>query len=267
MDTSPQPIRDLLNRIKFNPVMTIIFVLVIVAFVAFSSFVSNGSSGFLSSSMSSSSFPVYGYVIVALISIFIVSHITGWNIRAAIHGMFSSTPELDIKVFEPKDKPPVPEIRLYPEVFNIPGNNYNYVDAQALCTAYGARLATYDEIEKAYNKGGEWCNYGWSEGQMALFPTQKKTYDVLQGIEGHEHDCGRPGVNGGYIANPGVKFGVNCFGHKPRMTPIEEDLMANEPYYPVTKKDLAMEKRVDYWKGRLKDILVSPFNQKNWSRI
>ena len=38
--------------------------------------------------------------------------------------------------------------------------------------------------------------------QMALYPTQKKTYNKLQTIKGHEHDCGRPGINGGYIANP-----------------------------------------------------------------
>ena len=29
---------------------------------------------------------------------------------------------------------------------------------------------------------------------------------------GHENDCGRPGVNGGYIANTNAKYGVNCFG-------------------------------------------------------
>jgi hypothetical protein len=31
---------------------------------------------------------------------------------------------------------------------------------------------------------------------MALFPTQKETWDKLQKIKGHEHDCGRPGING-----------------------------------------------------------------------
>jgi hypothetical protein len=37
----------------------------------------------------------------------------------------------------------------------------------------------------------------------------------LQGIKGHEHDCGRPGINGGYFDNPEMRFGVNCFGAKP----------------------------------------------------
>ena len=60
------------------------------------------------------------------------------------------------------------------EVFHIPNNKYTYKDAKAVCKAYGARLANYDEVENAYNKGGEWCSYGWSKNQLALFPTQKK---------------------------------------------------------------------------------------------
>jgi hypothetical protein len=153
------------------------------------------------------------------------------------------------------------------QVFNIPGNYYGYNDASALCQAYGARLATYSEVEKAYNKGGEWCNYGWSDGQMALFPTQQKTYDELQKIEGHENDCGRPGINGGYIANPRVQFGANCYGYKPRMTNEEKELMLNTEKYPKNLKDVAMEKRVDYWKEKISDILVSPFNHDTWSKL
>ncbi len=128
-------------------------------------------------------------------------------------------------------------------------------------------MATYEQVEDAYNKGGEWCNYGWSEGQMALFPTQQKTFDKLQTIEGHEHDCGRPGVNGGYIANPEMKFGVNCYGYKPKITKDEEYLMANAEPYPKTTKDILLEKRVEYWKNKLGEVLVSPFNHTTWSRL
>ena len=56
-----------------------------------------------------------------------------------------------------------------------------------------------------------------------LFPTQKKLYDKLQKIPGHENDCGRQGVNGGYIKNPHVKFGVNCYGKKPKKTDIDDE--------------------------------------------
>lgn len=152
------------------------------------------------------------------------------------------------------------------QVFNIPGNYFGYEDSKTICAAYGARLANYDEVESAYNAGGEWCNYGWTDGQMALFPTQKKTYDTLQTIEGHEHDCGRPGVNGGYMANPKMKFGVNCYGVKPEITSEEKELMDNTTPYPKTEKDIKFEKDVAYWKKNLNKLLVSPFNNNEWSR-
>lgn len=168
---------------------------------------------------------------------------------------------------DPKTGSTIPEIRIKPQVFNIPGNTYDYINAKALCKAYGARLATYPEVENSYENGAEWCNYGWSEGQMALFPTQLKSYEKLQRIRGHEHDCGRPGINGGYIANPNVQFGVNCFGFKPEITTTEEDMMNTMQPYPKSMEDVLMEQKVDYWKTQLNTILVSPFNYDYWSRI
>jgi hypothetical protein len=161
----------------------------------------------------------------------------------------------------------VPEIKVKEQVFNIPGNDYDYINAKALCAAYGARLATYPEIEDSYINGGEWCNYGWSDGQMALFPTQLMSYEKLQKIKGHEHDCGRPGINGGYIANPNVKFGVNCFGFKPKITTTEEEMMKNMVPYPKSMEDVLMEQKVAYWKTQINDILVSPFNYEYWSKL
>ena len=161
----------------------------------------------------------------------------------------------------------IPEIRIKPQVFNIPGNEYTYIDAKALCKAYGARLATYAEVENAYDKGGEWCNYGWSDEQMALFPTQMKTFQKLRRIKGHEHDCGRPGVNGGYIKNPNVRFGANCFGFKPQITTTEEEMMKNMVPYPKSMEDVLMEQKVDYYKGQLNNTLVSPFNYEYWSKL
>jgi len=153
------------------------------------------------------------------------------------------------------------------QVFNIPGNYYNYSNAKAVCNAYGARLAKYDEIENTYKNGGEWCNYGWSEGQMALFPTQGKTFDLLQGVKDHENDCGRPGINGGYIANPEVRFGVNCYGNKPRMTKEDEEYMDAVHPIPQTQEDAAFQKDVDYWKTQVDQIVVAPFNYDTWSKI
>ena len=190
------------------------------------------------------------------------------DIQAAIKNIFSPVPEIDITLTnEAPEKEPVPEIEYVKQVFNIPGNEYSYDDAKAICKAYGSRLATYDEVEKAYNEGGEWCNYGWSEKQMALFPTQKDTYEKLQKRKGHENDCGRPGVNGGYIANPNVKFGVNCFGYKPEITESERIAMNNVDPFPLTKKERELEKKVEHYRKKLPDIEVSPFNHTRWSVI
>jgi hypothetical protein len=51
-------------------------------------------------------------------------------------------------------------------VFNI--IIYTHDDAKSICSAYDASLATYDQIEKSYNGGGEWCSIGWSADQQAL---------------------------------------------------------------------------------------------------
>ena len=153
------------------------------------------------------------------------------------------------------------------EVFNVSKNNYTYDEAKAICKAYGAKLATYNQIEDAYKSGAEWCNYGWSADQMAFYPTQKNTWKKLQKIKGHEHDCGRPGINGGYIDNPNVRFGVNCFGTKPAISAEEQDIMNNASIYPKSEEDRKIDRLAKKYKKNLDSILINPFNQNSWSQI
>ena len=155
------------------------------------------------------------------------------------------------------------------EVYNISNNLYTYEDAKAVCKAMGSRLATYDEVEEAYNNGAEWSTYGWSEDQHAYFPTQKDTWAKLQKVKGHEHDLGRPGVNGGYFSNPNVRFGVNCYGVKPPMTDAEKALMDSrkDQVYPKSKEDQALDAKVEFWKAnRDKMLVLNGYNTKAWSR-
>ena len=159
------------------------------------------------------------------------------------------------------------------EVFNIANNKYTYEDAQAICKSYDATLATYDQIERAYNNGAEWCNYGWSADQMILFPTQKKTWEKLQKIDedrgcdsnaaSHKNDCGRPGINGGYIANPYVKFGVNCFGKKPKAS--DEDLLRMNAKQNQAKQNQVNPSQSSPSQARLqtKSPQTKPPNTKN----
>ena len=258
-----------MNNLLSNPVLISILVIILIVYVII--FASTGSSQMMSPNNSTSGTSII-LIAATVVGILIIINgfqlLFGLNIVASIKNIFTQNPELDIIVNNSQMKPaPVPEILLTKQVYNIPENTFGYSDAKALCSAYGSRLATYNEVEESYKKGGEWCNYGWSADQMALFPTQEKTWTELQKIEGHENDCGRPGINGGYIANPRVKFGVNCYGYKPKMTTQEQELMANKPIYPKTAKDIALEKRVDYWKNKLSEVLVSPFNHTSWSKI
>ena len=152
------------------------------------------------------------------------------------------------------------------EVFNIGNNIYNYDDAQMVCTAHGARLATYDEIEDAYNNGGEWCNYGWSDGQMIFFPTQKSTWDQLQKNTKQKNKCGRPGVNGGYMENPQLRFGVNCYGKRPDPKPEELARMNTTP--PKTQEEKEFENKINFWKENADKLLqINGFNNNNWSQF
>lgn len=151
------------------------------------------------------------------------------------------------------------------EAFHIPNNVYNYEQAKALCKAYDSKLATYDQIEDAYRKGANWCSYGWSEDQLALFPTSKKSYEKLQEIEGHENDCGRPGVNGGFIDNKLVRFGVNCFGPKPILNENDKIYMENLKYQPVTKESIYVNNKSEQYKKYLDKIVVAPFNKDTWT--
>lgn len=154
------------------------------------------------------------------------------------------------------------------EVFNIANNIYTYDDAHAVCKSFDARLATYDEIEDAYKDGGEWCNYGWSENQSIYFPTQKKTWNDLQKTEIHKNDCGRPGVNGGFIANPDSRFGVNCYGKKPKPSDAELSFMSakkNAPT-PKTPEEKLVELKVKMFKEhRDKLMTLNGFNPSKWS--
>ena len=145
------------------------------------------------------------------------------------------------------------------EVFNIPNNKYTYSDANDVCKKLNSRLATYDEVEDAYKNGANWCTYGWSDEQMALFPIQKSVYNNLKKIIGHEHDCGRPGINGGYISNKDSKFGVNCYGKKPYMTDKDKSFMDSITYSPAYT-----DASYNSYENVL-DILIAPFNKSKWS--
>lgn len=146
------------------------------------------------------------------------------------------------------------------QVFNVSRNVYKFSEAEPLCRAFGAELATYDQVKDAYKSGADWCNYGWVKGQLAVYPTQKDTYDKLQkGPKEDRMSCGLPGVNGGYFPNEDQRFGVNCYGPRPAETALDARLQKEE------KSDIAFDRQVNDFKAELESIAVSPWSSGQWS--
>lgn len=151
-----------------------------------------------------------------------------------------------------------------PEVFNISKNTYTYYDAEPLCRALGAELATYDQVKEAWEKGADWCNYGWVKGQTAVYPTQKESWEKLQaGPEEQRTSCGVPGLNGGFFDNPELRFGVNCFGPKPSQS--EHDAAATSKGAAMTPEALEIEKKIAKFRSEASSVGIMPFNTSKWS--
>ena len=151
------------------------------------------------------------------------------------------------------------------QVFNVATNKYRYSDAEPLCKAFGAELATYDQVKDAWSKGADWCNYGWVKGQAAIYPTQQATYDKLQaGPEDQRGACGVPGVNGGYFDNPDIRFGVNCYGDRPSEndTDVRNKMRADGV---MSQDGLEYNRKVRDYKAHLTETPVNPFSEQIWS--
>jgi hypothetical protein len=151
-----------------------------------------------------------------------------------------------------------------PEVFNVSKNTFTYYDAEPLCRALGAELATYDQVKEAWERGADWCNYGWVKGQAAVYPTQKNTWDRIQaGPEEQRNACGVPGLNGGFFDNPELRFGVNCYGTKPNQSQHDEAKMNQGA--PLSPGALEVQKKVAKFRTEAASIGVMPFNDSKWS--
>jgi hypothetical protein len=253
------------------PLALVVIVIILIAYYIL--FASLGSDSYSNTDNSNKTIELLLWGLFILLILFNgMSYIFGLDVIASIKNIFSPVTTIDIKV---KDRFPSASstsgsgsgLERKKEVFHVSDNKYNYEDAKAVCSAYDGRLATYNEINEAYNQGADWCGFGWSDNQMALYPTQEEKWKKLQTIDGHHHDCGRPGINGGFIDNPNVKFGINCYGFKPDITSEEAQQMNNQQLYPKTKREIMFDKKVDYWRTKLSDIMVSPFNSDSWSII
>jgi hypothetical protein len=151
-----------------------------------------------------------------------------------------------------------------PQVYSVSQNKFTYYDAEPLCRALGAELATYDQVKQAWQRGADWCNYGWVKGQMAVYPTQKDTWSKLQaGPEEQRMACGNPGLNGGFYDNPELRFGVNCYGPKPAQSSNDASLISRGA--PQSPGALEFDKKVAKFRSEADSVGVLPFSGDKWS--
>lgn len=190
---------------------------------------------------------------------------------------------LDVIVSAHSDKPeseeekgPVPistgtpvdmpeEVVTTPEVFLIQDNIYTYDDAEPLCRAYNARLATMGDMYDAWRKGADWCSYGWVRGQKIVFPTQKKSWLKLQSStdKSTRNKCGLPGLNGGLLRDRTARYGVHCYGVKP---PTWRNYKANKMAQDnATARQQEINSRAQFFKDRLNKFTIMPFKQDKWA--
>jgi hypothetical protein len=178
----------------------------------------------------------------------------------------STPPEAESKQPSSLAEKILPQGGAGPEVFNISKNTFTYYDAEPLCKALGAELATYEQVKNAWDRGADWCNYGWVKGQNAVYPTSQQTWEKLQsGPEEQRMACGKPGINGGFFDNPELRFGVNCYGAKPGQSKHDEEAVAKRTGVPLTPSGIEFDKKVSKFRGESDSIGVLPFNEQKWS--
>jgi hypothetical protein len=148
------------------------------------------------------------------------------------------------------------------QVFNISNNIYTFDEAKAVCKVFNGELATLEQMIEAYRQGADWCNYGWVEGQMAFYPTQKETWLKLQKNSTAErrNQCGKAGLNGGYFNNPNLRFGVNCYGIKPSPRSHEVERKAF-----LTDADAELQNMVNKFKKEVDNITILPHTRDKWN--
>ena len=150
------------------------------------------------------------------------------------------------------------------EVFHIENQNYTYAQAKCKCEAYGGDLATKNQMIDAYNNGASWCSYGWTDGQNAYYPVSQCFWDEMQKknqrLPDHQKKfCGIPSLNGGHFSNPELKFGINCYGIKPK----GELNKAKKPYCPPMNFCKLEENHEASTK--LSNDSIAGFNEDQWN--
>jgi len=257
-----------LNNLGTNPfVLVVLIVIIMVYYIIFSFLGTSYNYGNMPSNRSGGHYIIEALlwgIFILLIFVNGLAYFFNINIVTEFKHLFSKNPEITIKSVV--DQPDISMNVTANEVYHVPGNRFTYHDAKAVCKAFDGELANYNQLSEAHKNGASWCSYGWTKDQLGLYPTSQNDWTKLQDKEGHKYDCGLPGINGGYVPNPHTKLGSNCYGVKPKQSELEKAYV-NKDLYPKTTKELLFEQRVQFWKDRISNVLISPFNNSNWFKV
>jgi hypothetical protein len=254
-----------LNNLGTNPFVLVVLILIIIIYYILFSFLGK-SNAFDDDYEPSGSYFILEALLWGLFILLIfvngLAYFFNIDVVTEVKSLFS--PEAVLTV---KSTISGPDICMnFSELYHVPGNRFTYNDAKAVCKAFDGELATYDQVNEGQIKGASWCSYGWTKDQLGLYPTSQTDWRKLQEKEGHEYDCGLPGINGGYVPNPHTRLGSNCYGVKPKQSELEKQYI-DKDLFPKTTKELLFDQRVQYWKDRISNILISPFNNNNWFKV
>ena len=260
-----------INNMGSNPFVLVVLVFIILIYYILFAFLGKSNDGEENTASGGFIFIealLWGLFIV-LIFINGLSYFFNINIVTELKNIFSDEPEVQIEstINTPNNMTDISGEQLnFKEVYHVPGNRFTYHDAKAVCKAFDGEMATHEQLKKAQERGASWCSYGWTKDQLGLYPTSQNDWSKLQEKEGHEYDCGLPGINGGYVSNPAVRLGSNCYGYKPKKSDLESEHLS-DTLYPKTQKELLFDERVKFWKDRIGNIVLAPFNNDSWFKI
>jgi len=162
---------------------------------------------------------------------------------------------------------PMPTPVLNEEVFHVPIQMFSYEEAKEFCRSIGARMATLNEVKKAYLEGAQWVTMGWTDRQLGLYVLQPEYVRRYP-------NAGSIGINGGYFEDPHIRMGINCYGVKPQpdKSRLEvsysdlrgENVEVDEEGNVVSK---SAPKSKDYRSMLDKgEIVIMPWNDTKWSK-
>jgi len=101
---------------------------------------------------------------------------------------------------------------------------------------------------------------------MVVFPISKDTYEKLQkSAPEYRNACGHPGVNGGYVNNPELHFGVTCAGACPPQSATDE-LLESQVALPPTTNEIEFNKKRQKFREPLATMTVLPFSRAQWGK-